>query len=92
MGEITEYLKEKYSKSHNNETQDLINKQRVKNKIIAECDKYLIDTDDELTFEVRGKDLQYAVIVIVEEPLVSKYIITQLSETLFSARLRELEL
>lgn len=92
MGEITEYLKEKYSKSRNNETQELMNKQRVKNTILSVCDKYLIDADDELTFEVEGKDIQYAVVVIVEEPIISKYDIAQISNTLFVAKLKELEL
>lgn len=92
MGEILEYLKEKYTKSHNSETQELINKQRVKNTVLFACDTHLKDADDVLTFEVIGKDLQYIAMVVVEEPLKSKYEIHQKSDSLFSAKLREIEL
>lgn len=92
MGEIAEYLREKYSKSHNRETQELINKQRVKNSILSVCDEHLEDADDIFEFEVVGRDIQYAVIVIVEEPLCSKYNIQQKSDTIFVAQLKEIEL
>lgn len=92
MGEISEYLKEKYSKSHNSETQELMNKQRVKNSILSVCDEFLEDADDVLTFEAVGKDIQYAIAVIVEEPIKSKYNISQISDTLFVAQLKEVEL
>lgn len=92
MGEITEYLKEKYSKSHNSESKEMMNKQRVKNQILSACDTYLQDVDDEFTFEVLGNDIQYAVVVIGEEPIVSKYHIVQSTNTLFIAKLREFEL
>lgn len=92
MGEITEYLKEKYTKSHNNETQELISKQRVKSTILSVCDTYLKEANDVVTFEVIGKDIQYVAIVVVEEPLKSKYEINQISDSLFTAKLREFEL
>jgi len=92
MGEITEYLKEKYAKSHNSQTQELINKQRVKNSILSACDTHLKEAGDKLLFEVVGKDLQYVAIVVIEEPLKSKYEISQESDSLFSAKLREIEL
>jgi len=66
MGEITEYLKEKYAKSHNSQTQELINKQRVKNSILSACDTHLKEAGDKLLFEVVGKDLQYVAIVVIE--------------------------
>lgn len=90
MGEILEYLKERYTKPKTN--QALLAKQRVKNSILSVCDTNLVDADDVLTFEVLGTDLQYAVSVIVEEPLKSKYEINQISETLFTAKLREVDL
>lgn len=92
MGEISEYLKEKYFRSHNSETKEHMYKQKVKNAILNICDDNLEDEDDELIFEVVGKDLTYAVSVINEEPIYSKYIITQKSDTLFSAKLRSIEL
>ena len=92
MGEISEYLKEKYTKSHNSEVQELMNKQRVKNSILSLCEAHLEDPGDSLTFEVVGKDIQYAVVAIVEEPIVSRFDIAQIDETLFTASLKELEL
>lgn len=92
MGEISEYLKEKYFRFHNSETKEHMYKQKVKNAILNICDDNLEDEDDELIFEVVGKDLTYAVSVINEEPIYSKYIITQTSDTLFSAKLRSIEL
>lgn len=91
MGEITEYLREKYSKSRNNEAKELMDKQRVKTAILSACDEHLVDAGDIFEFEVSGKDLQYAVSVIVEEPIKSKYTINQISETLFTARLNEID-
>ena len=92
MGEISEYLKEKYLKSRNSETKEHMHKQKVKNYILSMCDEHLEEANEEFIFEVIGKDLTYAVIVINEEPLFSKYEIMQISDTLFSARLREVEL
>ena len=91
MGELLEILKEKYSKSTNETTKELMNKQRVKNSILSVCD-ILDDSDDTLTFEVSKQDLPYAVSVVVEEPLKSKYNINQISETLFVAQLKEIDL
>lgn len=79
-------------KNDSSETKDLMQKQKVKNGILNVCDSKLKDTDELLTFEVLPSDLQYVAEVIDEEPLKSKYQIVQVSETLFTARLRELEL
>lgn len=92
MGELFDYLKSRYIKTDSSETKDMMQKQRVKNGILSVCDKHLQDTEELLTFEVRPSDLQYVAEILDEEPLKSKYQIIQVSETLFTARLRELEL
>ena len=92
MGELSEYIRERFAKSSNDETKDLMNKQRVKNSILQVCEKHLQDEDDVLTFEVLPKDLPYVVSVIMEEPLKSRYIINQISNNLFAAKLSILEL
>lgn len=92
MGEISEYLKERMSKSDNSTTKDLMNKQKVKNSILQICEEYLQEDGDTLTFEVLPKDLPYVSVVILEEPLKSRYIINQISNNLFVAQLSVLEL
>lgn len=92
MGELAEYLKERFTKNHSSDTKDIMARQRVKNAIIQSCEQHLSDSDDEFTFEVLPRELSYAVEVIAEEPLKSNYIISQISETLFVVKLRELEL
>ena len=56
------------------------------------CKRYLKEAGDELTFEVLPSSLPYIVEVIVEEPISSQYIINQISDSLFVARLQELEI
>ena len=92
MGELLDYLKGRYFKGDSSETKDLMQKQKVKNGILKVCDEHLDTTDELLTFEVLPSDLQYVAEILDEEPLKSKYQIIQVSETLFTARLRELEL
>ena len=50
------------------------------------------DSSGILTFEVNPEDLVYATEVVLEEPLCSKYTIVQISDTLFSAKIQEVEL
>lgn len=93
MGELTEYIKERYfRKGSNAETKDLMQRQRVKNAIQNICDSKITGPDEVLEFEISPKDLPYATEVIVEEPLKSKYDIIQTSETLFMAQLRVLDI
>lgn len=91
MGELMEYVKERYSKNDRSDTKDMMDKQRIKNSILAVCDNH-IKGEDSLVFEVLPSGLQYAVAVVTEEPLRSKYDILQISDTLFMARLRSVEL
>lgn len=91
MGELLDYLKSKYSKTSNT-SEDQLAKTRVRNTISDMCQEKLKEVGSILTFEVLPKDLAYAVIVIDEEPLKSKYVINQISKTLFQASLREVEI
>lgn len=91
MGELYEYFKSKF-KPTSNESDEQMNKTTVKNTISNLCEEYLKDVGDVFTFEVLPKDLQYATTVIDEEPLKSKYIINQISKTLFEAMLKEVEI
>jgi len=92
MGELMDYFREKYSKNDRSETKDMMGKQKVKNTISDLCEKYIQDSEDTFTFEVLPSDLSYALSVVNEEPLKSKYLIYQISDTLFIARLKSLEL
>ncbi len=92
MGELMEYFKNKYYKKNVSSSEDNMNKTNVKNTISELCEEYLKDVGDVFTFEVLPKDLPYVVAVIDEEPLKSKYIINQISKTLFEAMLKEVEI
>lgn len=86
MGQIMSLLKKRYSRPKENT--NLIRQMGIATKIDNLCTKYLKDVEDVFTFEVTGDDVAYAVIVIEEEPLINKFVINQISETLFQARLR----
>lgn len=90
MGELLTYLTQKYSKN-NAETEDIMRKTKIKNTIVSMCEGYLHE-GDELIFEVLPKDLEYALPVFNEEPLKSTVEVSQISETLFSAKLIEIDL
>lgn len=92
MGELTEYIKERYFKKGSNDSKDLMQRQRVKNAIQSVCDSKIQGPDEVLEFEILPKDLPYATEVITEEPLRSKYDIVQTSETLFMAKLKVLDI
>lgn len=93
MGELLDWVKERYFGGNSkNTTRDLIRKQKVKNAIIRVCNEHLTKAGDVFEFEIKPEDLQYATAVVNEEPLKSKYLIYQISETMFSARLQELDL
>lgn len=86
MGQILSLLQKRYSRPKENT--NLIRQMGIATKIDNLCTKYLKEVDDVFTFEVTGDDVAYAVIVIEEEPLINKFVINQISETLFQARLR----
>lgn len=91
--ELFDYLKHHYSKGdEKRETLEQMNRQRVKNVISSLCERYLTESGQVFCFEVASKDLSAAIIVVDEEPLKSMYNITQVSETLFQASLKELDI
>lgn len=91
MGELLDYFKEKYSKAGSRSAmQDSIAKQRIKNSIVTVCEKYLTEAGAQFTFEVSDKDLPYALAVIDEEPLRSRYNIIQTGANLLCASLKEI--
>ena len=92
MGELLDYFRDKYSKAGNKSAmQDSIAKQRIKNSISSVCEKYLHNAGDHFTFEVSDKDLPYALAVIDEEPLRSRYDIIQTGANLLCASLKEIK-
>lgn len=91
MGELLDYFKGKYGKK-TSIAEDQILKVSVKNAISDLCEEHLLEAGYVLTFEVLPEELPYAVVVIEEEPLKSKYEISQVSKTLFKAMLREVEI
>lgn len=90
MGELLDYFKGRF-KADVSESEDMMHKVKVRSIIADLCEKYLLDADSVFTFEVLPNDLPYAVIVIDEEPLKSKYCINQVSKFLFEASLKEVE-
>lgn len=92
MGELFDYVKNRYSRQNKSETRDMMEKTRVKNSVESLCSANLEEAGDIFEFEVSQKYLQYMVSIIEEEPLKSKYEIRQTSPTMFSARLLEVEL
>ena len=90
MGELLDYVKSRYSK--NNNSADLKRKVIVKNKLQEVCDSYLENADDVLEIEVLPDSLQYILLSIDEEPLRSKYVFNQLSESIFQVKPREVSL
>ena len=91
MGELWDAISAKFlNKRDRSETQEKVQQQRVKNTIIHICDEKLKDASQSFVFESSQSDLPHVLIVIGEEPLKSKYDISQISETLFSAKLRAL--
>ena len=91
MSELTDYLVDRFLRNKNSETKEMMQRQKVKNAIQRVCDDKLTDINDILTFEVAESDLQYATEVIMEEPIVTKYEIDQVSSSLFKAKLREVD-
>lgn len=92
MGELLEYLKERYMGSKNSEARDLMQRQKVKNAILQACETHIKEPEDTFTFEILPSDLPYATEVVDEEAISSKYQITQTSATLFVAKLKVIEL
>ena len=91
MGEILEIFKEKYLKSNDGSSKEIMEKQKIKNELMGVCET-LKDPLDVLMIEVSPKNLGYVLEVIMEEPLISSFSFSQVSETMFAVQLREIEL
>lgn len=93
MGELLEYFVGKLKlKKNTSDTEEQMIKTKIRNAISSQCEQYLTDVDSVFTFEVLPKDLPYAIMVIDEDLLKSKYIIVQVGKTLFQATLREVDI
>lgn len=92
MGELLDYVKGRLSKQDKSTTQDMMEKSKVKNAVRDLCDTHLEEAGDVFIFESSSKDLPHVLSIITEEPLVSKYNIIQISPTLFSVKMKEIEL
>lgn len=68
-----------------------LDKNRIKVEIENYCNQYLETSEDLFQFEVDPRDLDY-VVSIVENGLISRYVIFQMDKTLFGAKLKEVEL
>mgnify|MGYP001851194351 CR=1 FL=1 len=90
MGELLDYVKERFLKSSGSESKELMKKQIVKNSILNLADR-LDSTDEALEIEVSKSDLPYVPEVIYDEQITSKYNITQIGETLFIIKLKEID-
>ena len=91
MEEVIIYFKNKFAKNTNT-SDDQMKKTTVKNTISDLCEANLKNVGDIFTFEVVPKYLPYVVTVIDEEPLNTKYVISQVSKTLFEVVLKEIEI
>lgn len=91
MGDLSQYFKERYSKN-TSDTKDIMIRQRVKNAIVNICEENLREPGDTLVFEALSRELPYVVSVVTDEYVKSRYIINQISETLFTATLQEVDL
>jgi hypothetical protein len=89
LGELLDYVAQRYSKN-NSASDDIMRKTRIKNVIAGLCDTYL-KAGCTLEFEVLPRDIEYAMSVFDEEPLKSTVVVTQVSDSLFHARLIELD-
>lgn len=78
-----------FKKKKNNNA--LLEKNKVRSTIENMCKEYLVDFDDVLTFEALPTALDNTLAVITEPELNEKYEFYQEDETIFCARLRELD-
>ena len=90
MGELLNYFVDRFKKQ-SLYSEDQMARTLVKNTIASLCEEHLVNVGDIFTFEVLPRELAYAVMVVDEEPLRSKYDITQISKTMFQATLKVVE-
>ena len=94
-GSIIQVLKDRYRR--NDDSKEVLQRSLgVTNYIDKLCEANLRFPEDEIVFEVTGRDLEYAVDVIHRAPLSERYDIVQLNtdqevKTLFRARLKTID-
>ena len=84
-------LKENMMKKDNSAMERL---ERSKSRATIEslCEKYLVPSNDILTFEALPNAINDVVSVLEEPVIAEKYEFAQISETLFQIKLRELDI
>lgn len=88
---VFEVLKENMSKKDNSSSERL-ERNRVRATIETMCEDRLKDSSDILTFEALPSAINDVISVLEEPVLQEKYDFVQISETLFSIRLKELDI
>ena len=88
--ETLDILKDRYFKKDTTSSQRMeINRTR---KAVEElCSEHLTDLNDIFQFEALPSCIDVVLVVIEQPQLASKFIFTQISETVFEVRLRELD-
>lgn len=90
MKEVWEIIVEKYFSFGRSVSSNQLARVKVRNAIANLCDEYLTSPDMVLKFEILPSSLPYAVEVLSDETLTSKYVLQQVSESCFEARLLSL--
>lgn len=65
---------------------------RVRTAIEEQCSKYLKDTEDVYYFEAMSNAIDATLACLESKNFLEKYEFTQISETVFAVRLRELDI
>lgn len=90
--ELAGYVKSKYTKkAEKTAIQEMMTRQKIKTTIEEMLEEYLKEVGQVFTFEVSPNDLKYIPVVLSDEPLVSTYDFIQINESMFSAKLKEIE-
>ena len=81
------------SKKHTDDVQsDRYDYNKVKSAIEATCEKYLRGSDDILTIEIMPNVLDWALSYLTSEEFLENYEFSQVNETLFKVKLKEIDL
>lgn len=92
MGELSDYFKKRWL-DKSSVGSEIRARMQLKAQILNLCNEMLMGTGNEsFVFEVEPNSLHFAVMVITDEPLKSLFDIVQLDESLFRARLVEIDL
>lgn len=87
LEELWEIIQEKWFGLSKQTGENTLEKVRVRDTIIRMCDEHLHEAEDVFILEIMPNSLPYAVSVLDDPILSSRYTIVQISETLFEARM-----